>query len=300
MKRGPHSCTTRAVPQEIHLQANGVSFHALVDGPADGRLVLLLHGFPDLSVTWKHQLPALAAAGFRVVAPDLRGYGGTDRAGPYDLKTLANDVAGLVRACGRERAIVVGHDWGGAVAWGAAMFAPEVVERLVAVNGPHPAAFFREFLRSPSQAIRSGYMVAFQVPWLPERIFAMNGASVLMAMLHRWGRRLDVNESALYAGAFTTESIRAALGYYRAGARRALALEREAREHRVKAPTLIVWGDRDPVLGPGTLDPRRMRDLFEAGTTCDVRWVRGAGHFVHQDEPEAVNHALVEWLGSER
>ena len=105
---------------ELRLRANGLTFHALAAGDDRAPLVLLLHGFPELSRSWRHQLPALAAAGYRAVAPDLRGYGATERRGAYDVRTLAADAAGLVHALGRERAAVVGHDWGGAIAWTAA------------------------------------------------------------------------------------------------------------------------------------------------------------------------------------
>ncbi|HKP09584.1 MAG TPA: alpha/beta fold hydrolase, partial [Gaiella sp.] len=135
--------------ETLSLNANGIGFHALADGPADGPLVLCLHGFPELGRSWRHQLPALASAGYRAVAPDLRGYGETELRGPFDLPTLVEDVACLVAALGRERAVVMGHDWGGAVAWSVAARRPSVVERLVVLNCPPPQILARAIVRSP-------------------------------------------------------------------------------------------------------------------------------------------------------
>ena len=120
--------------ESLNLEANGIGFHAQADGPDDGPLVLCLHGFPELGRSWQHQLPALAAAGYRAVAPDLRGYGQTELQGPYDLRTLVDDAAALISALGREREILVGHDWGGAVAWSVAALRPSRVENLVVLN----------------------------------------------------------------------------------------------------------------------------------------------------------------------
>jgi pimeloyl-ACP methyl ester carboxylesterase len=177
--------------EELALDANGIRFHALAAGPADGPLVVCLHGFPELARSWRHQLPALATAGYRAVAPDLRGYGGTDMRGPYDVKTLVGDVTGLIAALGRERAVLVGHDWGGAVAWATAMRAPEAVDRLVAVNCPPASALSEAMRRSPSQLAKSWYILFFQLPWLPERRMAKDGAAVVARALvggsHRRG-----------------------------------------------------------------------------------------------------------------
>jgi len=171
------------VIETLSLNANGIGFHALADGPADGPLVLCLHGFPELGRSWRHQLPALASAGYRAVAPDLRGYGETELRGPFDLPTLVEDVAGLVAVLGRERAVVMGHDWGGAVAWSVAARRPSVVERLVVLNCPPPQILARAIVRSPAQLRRSWYVLFFQLPWLPERRMAANAAEVVARAL---------------------------------------------------------------------------------------------------------------------
>src|SRR5579884_3024966 len=154
-----------------HASVNGVRLHYVEAGR--GPLVVLLHGFPEFWYSWRHQIPALAAAGFRVLAPDLRGYNESDKppgVAAYGLERVAGDVAALVRHAGERRAAVVGHDWGGGIAWWLAMHRPDVVGRLAVLNAPHPAAFRRE-LRTPGQLLRSWYVFFFQLPALPEWLF---------------------------------------------------------------------------------------------------------------------------------
>ncbi|MEA2660848.1 MAG: hypothetical protein QOH08_420, partial [Chloroflexota bacterium] len=164
------------------LDVGDVTLHVIEEG--DGPLVLLLHGFPDCSYTWRHQLPALAAAGFHAVAPDLRGYDGSSRpkgVPAYSVRALATDVAGLVAALGAERADVVAHDWGGGAAWTFAMAHPDRLRRLAILNAPHPVTFQRH-LRSFGQLKRSWYMFAFQLPVLPEAGLARNDFASLRAV----------------------------------------------------------------------------------------------------------------------
>ena len=204
----------------LFVEANGLRFHALAAGPSSGPLVLLLHGFPEYSRSWRHQLPALARAGYRAVAPDLRGFAQTDKRGPYDLATLVEDLAALVRALGRDRAAVVGHDWGGAIAWMAAHRRPEVVERLAVLNAPHPAAIAREIVRNPRQLARSAYVLAFLIPRLPERLLTARRAWAVAAILRAGARVKSAwapEELERYRQAFLEPgAARSALGYYRA------------------------------------------------------------------------------------
>lgn len=288
--------------EELSFEANGIRFHALADGPAHGPLVLLLHGFPELSRSWRHQLPALAQAGYRVVAPDLRGYGRTGKKGPFDLATLSADVAGIVRALGREKAVVAGHDWGGAVAWGTAFYHPEVVDRLVVLNCPHPAVMAVEVATNPRQLLRSWYMFFFQLPWLPEWLLSRDRASFVARALRGGSFVRDAwprEELEPYREAFShRESAAAAIGYYRAGFRQALAVRRRALEHPITAKTLILWGARDAFLGQELLRPDKLRAFFAPGNAAEVRLVPNAGHFVQNEAPDAVNAALLDWLGN--
>src|SRR5687767_4061352 len=221
------------IVEDLTITANGIRFHALAAGPVSGPLVLFLHGFPELARSWRHQLPALGAAGYRAVAPDQRGYGDTDLRGPYDIGTLTRDVAGLVAALGHERATLVGHDWGGAVAWATAARHSGVVERLVAINCPPASALFDAMRRSWSQLRKSWYIVFFQLPWWPERRMAADGAAVVARALVGGSYRRGVwpqDELDAYRAAFARPGrAKAAIGWYRAAFRQALRPRRRGR-----------------------------------------------------------------------
>jgi epoxide hydrolase 4 len=284
------------------LRANGITFSGLSAGPDDGPLALLLHGFPELSRSWRHQLPALAAAGYRAVAPDLRGYGDTERAGPYDVATLTADVAGLVRALGRRSAVIVGHDWGGAIAWATAVLRPEVVDRLVVLNCPPPGVLVEELLRNPRQLGRSAYMFVAQLPLLPEWLLTRCRAAAVARAL-RGGSAIrsawpDDELDRYRAACLRPGAARAALGYYRAAFRSPVGLRDEARRHPIAAPTLVVWGAKDRFLGLETIAPERLRPYFAAGNAPRVVLVEEAGHFVQNEAPERVNAAVLGWLVS--
>jgi pimeloyl-ACP methyl ester carboxylesterase len=278
---------------ERYVSANGIRFHVLEAGA--GPLVLLLHGFPEFSYSWHRQLPALAAAGLHAVAPDLRGYNLSDKppdVRDYRLRTLVADVAGLISALGAERAVVVGHDWGGAIAWKFAMLHRELLERLAILNAPHPAAFARE-LRRPRQWLRSWYILYFQVPWLPELGLSAGHAHFLKRTL----RTEPVSPDA-----FTDEDIRlyrealmrpgalaAALNYYRALFRCPGELRHGNRT--ITAPTLLIWGERDPYLGVGMTD-----NLTRWVPNLRVERIANASHWVQNDAPQRVNELLVDFL----
>lgn len=276
--------------------ANGVRLHYRAMG--EGPLVLLLHGFPDFSYTWREQMPALAAAGYRVVAPDLRGYARSDKPRgvmSYDLEVLADDVAALVHALGARRAAaVVGHDWGGLIAWRVAERHPAEVERIVVLNAPRPDAMVRA-LRSPAQLLRSSYAVFFQLPLLPELLLRAGGYALPLRALRRGVHRpgamtaedLERHRRALaQPGALT-----AALAYYRAAGRRLLRRRLPHAAAPVAAPALILWGERDPFLAPWLAEEQLER-------SSRARLVRHhlAGHWVHRDEPDAVSGAILGWL----
>lgn len=287
--------------ETLSLNANGIGFHALADGPADGPLVLCLHGFPELGRSWRHQLPALASAGYRAVAPDLRGYGETELRGPFDLPTLVEDVAALVAVLGRERAVVMGHDWGGAVAWSVAARRPSVVERLVVLNCPPPQILARAIVRSPAQLRRSWYVLFFQLPWLPERRMAANAAEVVARALVGGSHRREAwtrEEVDAYRAAFARPGrAKAAIDWYRAGFRRSVRPRRGRARATVAAPTLVLWGVEDRFLGRELVTLERLRDAFSEGNVPSVVLIEDAGHFVQNEAPERVNDELLRWLG---
>jgi pimeloyl-ACP methyl ester carboxylesterase len=287
---------------DVFVEANGLRFHALAAGPSDGPLVLLLHGFPEYSRSWRHQLPVLARAGHRAVAPDLRGYAQTDKRGPYDLATLVEDLAALVRALGHERAAVVGHDWGGAIAWMAAHRRPDVLERLAVLNAPHPAAVAREVLRNPRQLARSAYVLAFLVPRLPERLLTARRARAVATILRAGARVKSAwppEELERYRQAFLEPgTARAALGYYRALARRPRWIDHVAKRHPIDVPVLLLWGVEDPAVGQELADPERLEPWLAPHNRPTIQRLEGVGHFVQNEAPGRVTDALLAFLGS--
>lgn len=265
--------------------------------------MLLLHGFPELALSWRDVLPLLARAGFRAVAPDLRGYGGTDKPeGGYDLDTLAADAAALIERLG-GRAHVVGHDWGGAIAYHLAATRPALVDRLAVVNCPHPAVMAERVWR-PRQLARSWYMLFFQVPGLPERLLSRNGGALVIRAIKSASidrSRLTDERLAPYAANFAAPgTARAALAYYRE-ALRGLArgpLRRTFADYpKIRAPFRLVWAEEDVALGTElTVD---LGPWFEG--PVDVRYLPGVGHFAPLEAPELVGASLVEHLvGAER
>ncbi|MDC0745770.1 alpha/beta fold hydrolase [Polyangium mundeleinium] len=259
-----------------------------------GPLVLLLHGFPEFWYAWRRILPALAREGFHVVVPDMRGYGSSDKPEgiePYGTQHLAADIAGLIRALGAPRASVVGHDWGAAVAWCFAMAHPELLERLVVINGPHPERMLRDGLRSPRQLARSWYMFMFQLPGLPERLMSRDNHALLLQALReevRGPNALGAEELEQYREAFAAPgALTAMINYYRAAIRR----KSQVRTHRVDAPVLVLWGDEDRHLGRELADPG-------ADLAPDVRIVHvpGATHWIHHERPELVTSEVAAFL----
>ena len=250
----------------MRFSSAGHALDARVEGDPAGETVVLLHGFPQRAATaWEAVWPPLAAAGYRVAMPDQRG----DSSGArpverraYRMDELVGDLAALLDALGAERAHVVGHDWGGAVAWAAAGVLPERLHTLTAVSTPHPRALLAA-LTTSTQALQSSYFALFQLPWLPERLLLAGGGRVLTEMLRRSG--LDADPTRLYVEAMREPgALTAALNWYRAVP---LASGRAGRPGRVAVPTLYVWGSRDPALG-------------RAAATRTANWVSGPYTFV--------------------
>lgn len=275
-----------------------VELHCVEAG--DGPLVVLLHGFPEFWYSWRRQIRDLAAAGWRVLAPDQRGYNLSDKPADraaYRMDRLVDDVVGLIRWVGVDRAAaVVGHDWGGAVAWQVATRRPDVLERLAVLNAPHPSAY-REALRSPGQLLRSWYVLFFQLPRLPEAALRAFDFAVVDAILRtgpvRSGAFSDDDIAAYKAALDRPDALTAAIDWYRANLFGRARTQSGASNAggRVEVPTLVIWGERDRYLGTGLLDG--LGDRVE-----DVRIERlpGVGHWVQADAPEEVSRLLLEFL----
>ena len=276
------------------VRANGIRFHVVEAGR--GPLVLLLHGFPEFWYAWRAQIPVLAEQ-FRVVAPDLRGYNLSDKpADGYDYATLTRDVAELIVALGEERAFVVGHDWGGVVAWGAAALYPRRVARLAVLNAPHPGAYQRELRRNPRQMLKSWYIGFFQVPRLPELLLGRRHAAPIGQMFRDSSvepdRFSNADLAAYRRAASRPGAVPAMLAYYRQVGR-SLGQQLEMSERRIAAPTLLIWGVRDVALVPELTE-----DLDRWVTDLRVARVADAGHWVQHERPALVNRLLLEHFGA--
>jgi pimeloyl-ACP methyl ester carboxylesterase len=281
--------------EETFLETNGIRLHVVEAGPKDGKIIILLHGFPETWRCWKSQIEPLAEAGFRVIAPDQRGYNLSDKPHgvmAYHLEKSTADALGIILASGREKASVAGHDWGGIVAWQLAERYPQVVERLAILNAPHPGVVLPAALRDPSQFVRSLYVLFFQLPGLPEAILRNNDwALAVKYMLQATSRPGTFSEEDFeqyrqawwQPGAFT-----AMLNWYRANFRRPAS---QSSKERIEIPTLILWGAQDTALG------RKLAEL-SAARCKDARlvYLEEATHWLHHEEPEQVNRALIEFF----
>jgi pimeloyl-ACP methyl ester carboxylesterase len=260
-------------------------------GPTDGKLVVLLHGFPECGESWRAVGAVLAQAGCRVVIPDMRGYGGSDKpvgVASYDVRKLTGDVAGLIGAFGRQRAHVVGHDWGGVVAWWTAMLRPEVVERLGIVNAPHPVAY-SVAMNTAAQMRRGWYVYFFQIPWLPEQLLALGDYRAIRRLFARDNIPAERSEPCVASlrqpGART-----AALSYYRAAVRQRFS-RTPPKPSVILAPTMVVWGEHDHFLVPSLSQP-------PPKLVPNVRVVRlpDATHWAPIDAVGPVSRALLDHL----
>ena len=278
------------------VEANGLRFHVAEAGAGE-RLALCLHGFPECWYSWRFQIPLLAKLGYRVWAPDLRGYGESDRpAGveAYAVEHLLDDVAGLIDASGARQITLLAHDWGAIIAWYFAMRKQRALERLVIMNVPHPAPASRE-LRRPRQMLRSWYALFFQIPWLPEALLGARGCrGVGQALRQGVSNPEHMDEAALAVfreAASRPGALTAMINYYRAllrgGGRRQLELGNPV----IETPTLMIWGEQDLAL---TVETTLGTEAYVRDLT--LRYLPHASHFVQQDDPETVNTALEAWL----
>jgi pimeloyl-ACP methyl ester carboxylesterase len=269
----------------VRVDAGGVGIEYEVTG--DGPPVVLLHGFPDSGRLWRHQVPALAEAGFSVIVPDLRGYGRSDKPAEvkaYRRELLVADVLAVMSAAGAERAHVVGHDWGASIAWGVALTAGDRVDHLVALSVGHPAAFSAAGL---AQYEKSWYMLLFQFPGIAEEWLSANG----WANLRAWAGHPDA--AAVITELEANGSLTPGLNYYRAN----IPPESYVRRSRLKlppveAPTMGVWSSGDKFLTEAQM----------AGSGAHVagpwRYERldGPGHWMQLEAPAALNELLIDFL----
>jgi pimeloyl-ACP methyl ester carboxylesterase len=276
-----------------YVPTNGLCLHVAQCGPEAGPLVVLLHGFPEGWYAWRHQIGALAAAGFRVWAPDQRGYNLSDkprRVRDYRIDELAADVLGLLDAAGAQTAAIVGHDWGAAVAWHLAAHHPERISRVAILNVPHPRVLARALRRNPRQLAKSWYVFFFQLPWLPEGL----------VRLHGWWAARQALLRTSKAGVFSPEDLadyqigwgelgamRSMINWYRAAARYVSLLGKTG---QVKVPVHIIWGENDAFLEKELA--RQSLEWCDAGRLTYLP----ASHWVQHEMPAEVNELLLKFL----
>jgi len=277
------------------VQANGLRFRTLVDGPPGGELAILLHGFPEGAESWSKQLDALARAGALAVAPDMRGYGLTDVPGAVDdyaISHLVDDVAGIIKAFGRTSAHIAGHDWGAIVAWFFASEHPEMTKTLSVLSVGHPAAVADAGWKDPDQRNRSRYIGLLLIEGKAEHVLSEEEYRRLSAMF-----ALPPNPEAVprtVVEHFVRSMSRpgrltAALNYYRANFSDARVWAALSRQVKVDAPTVLIWGDQDPALG------RLQAETTAEHMTGEYRLevLEGAGHWLQFERPDEVARALI-------
>jgi len=280
------------------VSANGARFHVAVAG--EGPLVLMLHGFPQFWWAWRHQLPALAAAGYRAAAMDLRGFGASDKPPRgYDPRTLAEDAAGVIRSLGERDAVVVGQGLGGLVAWTLSVVHPRQVRRLVAVSMPHPRRLRRAHLTDARQVRASRHVLGYQRPVVPERHLVADDAQEVADLLAAWSGPgfPDADTEARYRQAAAIPGVaHSALESYRWAVRSMPRTDGLRYARRMSAPvtvaTLQVHGALDRCVLPGSA--RGSGRYVEAS----YRWhlMPGVGHFPPEEAPTAFNSLLLDWL----
>lgn len=275
------------------LRANGIELHCAEAGDADAPLLILLHGFPEFWFAWRDYLPALAASGFHVVAPDQRGYGLSDKPrgiDAYGLDTLADDIADLATALGHETFQVVGHDWGGSVAWSLAERHGARLTHIAVLNAPHPAVWVHAMKNDSEQRRRSGYVRFLQLPWLPEVILRTGRYDALRKSFATAAPEAfppDVIEA--YEEAWRRPgALTAMLNWYRALLRRPAVMPPQG---SLAPPCLILWGDDDPFAIPKLAD-----DSDSLCVEAQVVHMPGIGHWIIHEEREAVLAHLRQFL----
>ncbi len=279
------------------VESNGIRMHVVEEG--EGFPVILCHGFPELWYSWRHQIPALAAAGLRAIAPDLRGYGESGKPeaiGEYDIQHLVGDLVGLLDTLGIEKAVFVGHDWGSFLVWSVAVMHPERVERVVSLNAPYRG---RCVVFPPTNVLkqagnRVAYVLFFQEPGLAEAHFSADLPATLRRMYDGVAADpsfLSSGEFQVYLEAFSRGGMTGPLNYYR-NIDRNWETTQDLADRTIECPCMVVVTDKDPVVRPEFAEgierwlPHLRKEL-----------IRGCGHWTQQEKPEEVNRLLLDFLG---
>jgi len=281
--------------EKIPFANRGVGLDAMAAGPKDGPVAVLLHGFPEFWYGWRKQIEPLAKAGFRVIVPDQRGYNVSSKprgVASYALTELVSDVIAMADELGQKQILLAGHDWGAAVAWGAALLHPKRIAKLAVVNVPHPSVMRRFLTTQPRQILRSWYIFFFQIPWLAETIFSASGFYVGTRALVRSSRpgTFSADDLVQYRAAWSQPGALASMiNWYRA----ALRYRARFADPTVRVPTRILWGERDKFL-----IPEMARESLRYCTHGELFPFPDATHWLLHEEPAKVSELLVEFFQS--
>ncbi|MBI1317482.1 MAG: alpha/beta fold hydrolase [Candidatus Hydrogenedens sp.] len=279
-----------------YVDLDGLRMHYVEAGDPKGAPVILLHGFPEFWYSWRFQITALAEQGYRVIAPDQRGYNLTEKKGPYTGEQLAKDILRLQDALGIERCAIVGHDWGGVVAWAFAAFYPERTNCLVSLNSPHPQAFQDACRRGLKQLRMSWYMFFFQLPWLPERAIRANNYNSLRRLFGSLPQQyVTPQDIDYYVEAMAQPgALHAAINWYRNIPQQLMGFGGRIPPNQITVPTCVIWGEKDDALSTLCCDtlPRYVEQL-------ELHFLPESTHWLQMDDPEAVNAHLLAFLGKE-
>ncbi|MHA2294393.1 MAG: alpha/beta fold hydrolase [Candidatus Hodarchaeales archaeon] len=271
-----------------HVPTNGIKLHVAFSGPKDGEPVILLHGFPDSWFGWESQIRSLATSGYRVIAPDQRGYNLSDKpkgAKNYQMDLLVSDLTGLADYLGFEQFNLAGHDFGAIVSWWAAMYYPNRIKRLVIANVPHPIIMNKYMRRNLSQIRKSWYAFFFQIPAIPERLIRSRNWKMLASAM---AKGLSEEQLDHYRQAWSQpDAMTSMINWYRAI--RYKSSEKRNFSPRITVPTLIIWGKQDPHIRYEWAS--RSLEMCEDGRLVTFE---DASHWVHQDRPEEVSNLLIE------
>ena len=279
--------------ESLSFQNGAVRLHAIAAGPHDGPVVVLLHGFPEFWYVWRRQIEPLAAAGFRVIVPDQRGYNLSSKpssVAAYALPELVSDVIAIADQLGREKIFLAGHDWGAAVAWSTALLHPQRIAKLAVLNVPHPSVM-RKFLSTrPRQFLRSWYMLFFQLPWLPEAVFSAFNFRIVSRSLLRFSRpgTFSTEDLAQYRAAWSQPgALTAIINWYRALFRARV----EFPDKIVRVPTRLLWGERDAFLLA-----EMAHESLRYCTNAELFTFATATHWLQHEEPARISELLIDFF----
>jgi epoxide hydrolase 4 len=279
--------------ETILFQNANVSLHAITVGPQDGPVVVLLHGFPEFWYGWHRQIEPLAAAGFRVIVPDQRGYNLSSKpagVAAYALTELVSDVIAIADQLDQEKVFLAGHDWGAAVAWSTALLHPQRIAKLAVLNVPHPSVMRKFLSRSPRQLLRSWYMFFFQLPWLPEALFSAFNYHIGASSLLRSSRpgTFSAEDLTQYRAAWSQPgTLTAMINWYRALFR----FRAKFPDRTVHIPARILWGERDDFLLT-----EMAHESLRYCTNAELFTFANATHWLQHEEPARVSELLIDFF----